>query len=147
MKLISIYNKFSVFFNVSIVSLVLFKLFDYFLPDITPYTVDSQSYLTTNSLRTPGYPLFLKICNLISNHNTNIICLIQKIFLIISGSICFQICCNFIKKEKIFSILGILAIGNPLMWKYSNLILSESLYISFCLIFFSLFIFGLNKNN
>ena len=89
----------------------------------------------------------MKICNFISNHNTNIICLIQEIFLIISGSICFQICSNFIKKEKFFSLLGILAIGNPLMWKYSNLILSESLYISFCLIFFSLFIFGLNKNN
>ena len=49
---------------------------------------------------------------------------------------------NQIRKNSplIWSLLGVFSVGNPLIWKYSNFILSESLYISFSLLFFGFLI-------
>ena len=124
MKIAVIYKKFFVFFNISLISAILFSLFNFFLPNLDPITIDSQSYLNHHTLRTPGYPLFLKICYFFSSNNLEFVCLIQQLFLIISGSICFQVCSIFFRRKEFCVFLGILAIGNPLMWKYSNLILS-----------------------
>ena len=66
---------------------------------------------------------------------------------IISGAICFQICNSIKNSPLIWSLLGVFSVGNPLIWKYSNFILSESLYISFSLLFFGFLIKGIIKKS
>ncbi len=140
--LINFYKNNEVFFNISSISIFIFILFNSTMGTYNLYAPDSNSFIVGSDYRTPGYPLFLKSIKFF-NSDLLFLPVIQQFIIIFCGSVCFQ-CLNSVKRSKIiWTLTGIVSICNPIIWKYTNFILSESLYISISFLFFGLLVKGL----
>tara|TARA_Y100000589_G_scaffold332259_1_gene390914 strand:+ start:6213 stop:7592 length:1380 start_codon:yes stop_codon:yes gene_type:complete len=144
--MINFYKTYKVFCNILFSTTLLYFFYNFKFPGLDLILSDSDSFLNKSYYRTPGYPFFLSIIKFFNYDLTNLP-IIQQLICIFSGAICFQIL-NSVKKSPLtWSAFGIFSIGNPLIWKYSNFILSESLYISFSLLFLGILIKGITKKS
>ena len=144
--MVNFYKYYKVFCNILFFSTLLYIFYSFKFPGLNLISSDSESFLTNSYYRTPAYPLFLKITKFFNDDLTKLP-VFQQLICVISGAICFQICSSIKNSPLIWSLLGVFSVGNPLVWKYSNFVLSESLYISFSLLFFGFLIKGIIKKS
>ncbi len=141
-QLINLYKSNEVFFNIFLISIFIFIFLNSTIGKYDLYAPDSNSFLQGSDYRTPGYPFFLKLIKLF-NSDLSFLPIIQQFIIIFCGAVCFQ-CLHSVKRSKIiWTITGIVSICNPIIWKYTNFILSESLYISISFLFIGFLIKGL----
>ena len=144
--MVNFYKHYKVFCNILFFTASLYIFYSLKFSGFNLILSDSESFLNNSYYRTPAYPFFLKITKFFNDDLTKLP-VFQQVICIFSGAICFQICNSIKNSPLIWSLLGVFSVGNPLIWKYSNFILSESLYISFSLLFFGFLIKGIIKKS
>ena len=138
--MVNFYKHYKVFCNILFFTASLYIFYSLKFSGFNLILSDSESFLNNSYYRTPAYPFFLKITKFFNDDLTKLP-VFQQVICIVSGAICFQICNSIKNSPLIWSLLGVFSVGNPLIWKYSNFILSESLYSELIESYCAFFIF------
>jgi hypothetical protein len=95
---------------------------------------DSPTYLSWSALRTPGYPLFLSVLK-VFDPDLGVLPYVQMALLITSCAFLAQAAARLGGPCWIWLLMGASTLGNPFIWRYTWQVLTESLFISFVMVF------------
>jgi hypothetical protein len=121
--------------------MTLFRLF-LSAPDLL--VPDSSSYLEFSPDRTVGYPLILAA---VAHFDPDFRSLpyLQMGCLILSAALLVEACNRVRPAPVIWAVVGTAVLANPFVWRYAMSIMSESLYISFSMLFLSCYLMALSS--
>jgi hypothetical protein len=94
---------------------------------------DSSSYIEFDPARTAGYPLFLFFVRLLDSGYRSLP-FVQMGLLIISTAYLIEACHGIYPAAITWALAGIIILMNPFLWRYTGMILTESVYSSLCML-------------
>jgi hypothetical protein len=105
---------------------------------------DSHSYLEFGLSRTVGYPLFLSLIALF-DPSYGLLPFIQMVILVGSVAFLVQACHQIYQAGITWGLVGCIILVNPFLWRYTGMMLTESLYTSACVLFLASFMMAIKN--
>jgi hypothetical protein len=117
-----------------ICGLILTGIFRLTLPSPGLLQPDSYSYLDFSLSRTAGYPLLLSILAHF-DPTYELLPFIQALILVLSVAFLVEACHRIYPSAITWTLVGCVILLNPFLWRYTQMMLTESLYASTCVLF------------
>jgi hypothetical protein len=114
--------------------LMFMGVFSLILPSPGLLHPDSPTYLEFSPNRTAGYPLFLSLLARF-DPTYELLPLIQMVILVVSVAFLVEACHRIYQSAITWALVGSVILLNPFLWRYTGMMLTESLYTSACVLF------------
>jgi hypothetical protein len=114
--------------------LMFMGVFSLILPSPGLLHPDSPTYLEFSPNRTAGYPLFLYVLARV-DPTYEILPFLQATILVLSVAFLAEACHRIYQAASVWILVGCAILLNPFLWRYTEMMLTESLYTSACVLF------------
>ena len=133
--IVSFFNRAGVpFWTVVVCAGTVMNIFYFTLPIPNLIQSDSASYLAFAPKRTIGYPLLLATIGHF-DPSFRILPFLQMSILVLSAASLIEACNRLYSAAAIWILAGLVTFLNPFLWRYTGMMLTESLYTSACVLF------------
>jgi len=144
-KIVRANSKRNLPFTVTVIcGLTFMGIFSLILPSPGLFHPDSYSYLDFSLSRTAGYPLFLSILAHF-DPTYELLPFAQIVILVLSVGFLVEACHRIYRGGVTWAFVGCIIVMNPFLWRYTGMMLTESLYTSICALFLASMIMAIKN--